>query len=431
MPKAQRVPLEVIMVPLDRKREIRAPHFPRFPRLYLELLQNREKIKPEFLKEEFVPKYEGAEVVFDKDGDELVGNPINEPFKPSNPSVKSTSKIAPKPKAIDPVLNHPNKSKTAKPILSKANKSISEKDKGLPPPKDVLTIDIPGDVISDELFGDNPPINDPSVKDPLANFLKKSRSIGNRERPDEKERRRSYEHHKDEILQDDRKAPPSLAELADGGAFDLKGGIKDMNRISKKDQDDEQKVRQYLYKFDLLKMSYKGEDIPKFTINSDPEHVARTYDDILRNLSMTDNVNKYKKYLMFGFMGVEALGGNVLGFDMKGFTKQQQIEMSSYDKLLIELGEKNYTPKSTWPVELRLLGMIIMNAAFFVASKMALKATGTDVLTSMNNVANAGVANTRKKTQMSGPNIDLDDIPTSSIPKENSTNTKGVLFVNK
>ena len=28
-------------------------------------------------------------------------------------------------------------------------------------------------------------------------------------------------------------------------------------------------------------------------------------------------------------------------------------------------------------------------------------------------------------------NIDLDDIPTSSIPKENSTNTKGVLFVNK
>jgi len=433
MPRTARVPLEVVMVPLERKRTINPPNFPRFPRLYLELLQNRDKIKSEFLKEEFVPKYNGPEIVFDNDGDDMTHSHRepslpkgHKPVKASAPRVPTTGKAA-----------TPSKKPASKmpPMKSSAptTKTVKTDDaKGAAPSGDKKA-----DVIPDDLFGDSPPTQSAGTEsDPLAAFLKKSRSIGSRQRPDGPERRHSYENHKGEILRDEKKVPPSLAELADGGAFEMKGGIKDMGRVSKREQDEEQKLRQYLYKFDLLRMSHNGADIPKFTINSDPEYVAKTYDDILRNLSMTDNITKYKKYLMFGFMGVEALGGNVLGFDMKGFTKQQQVEMSSYDKLLIELGEKNYTPKSNWPVELRLLGMIIMNAAFFVASKMALKATGTDVLTSMNAAANAGVATSniqqRKKQRMSGPDINLDDIP-SSGPKEPAppVNSGGVTFVTK
>ena len=262
--------------------------------------------------------------------------------------------------------------------------------------------------------------------DPLSSFLKKSRSIGSRQKETSPEKKASYDRKKDDILRNDNKEPPSLQDLEDGGAFDT-NGIKNMSRVSKKEQDSEQKLREYLFKYELLRKSYPAEDIPKFTINSDPEFVSKTYDDILRNLSLTDNVNKYKKYLMFGFMGVEALAGNVLGFDMKGFTKQQIVEMSSYEKLIIELGEKSYVPQSKWPVELRLLGMIIMNAAFFIASKMALRATGTDVLGNMNAAANAGVnaANIqqRKKQRMSGPSINLDDI-TGAEPKAPTPVTK-------
>ena len=84
-------------------------------------------------------------------------------------------------------------------------------------------------------------------------------------------------------------------------------------------------------------------------------------------------------------MGCEFVMGNFLGFDMQGFTQQQILSMNSYEKLLIELGEKSYVPSgSKWPVELRLLFMIIMNAAFFIVSKMIMKKTGANLLGMVN-----------------------------------------------
>jgi hypothetical protein len=111
-------------------------------------------------------------------------------------------------------------------------------------------------------------------------------------------------------------------------------------------------------------------------------------------------------------MGCEFIFGNFLGFDMQGFTQQQILSMNSYEKLLIELGEKSYVPTgSKWPVELRLLFMIIMNAAFFVISKMIMKKTGANILGMVNSM-NASPAQTsnpvQRKRKMKGPNIDLD-----------------------
>ena len=61
---------------------------------------------------------------------------------------------------------------------------------------------------------------------------------------------------------------------------------------------------------------------------------------------------------------------------MEGFAQQQIASMSSYDQLLIELGEKTYVPEeSKLPVEIRLLGMIVVNAAIFIVSKMIMKKT--------------------------------------------------------
>ena len=90
--------------------------------------------------------------------------------------------------------------------------------------------------------------------------------------------------------------------------------------------------------------------------------------------------------------------------------------MNSYEKLLIELGEKSYVPTgSKWPVELRLLFMIIMNAAFFVISKMIMKKTGANLMGMINNMQTSTQPtpqpNTQRKRKMRGPNIDLGDIP--------------------
>jgi hypothetical protein len=423
MPRVStRAPLEVIMVPLQNKRVIGPSSFPPMPRLYLELLENKEKIKKEYTTQEFVPKYD-TEVVFDEDGDEKVytkppdKTTSKAPVKATMVPVKEPPKKLP---LMNPSTKAPAKSDMKKPILDAANVSRESNESFESPPMDetVLHDDITGVVDID----------------PLSSFLKKSRSIGSREHGSSSEKKVSYDRNKDDLLRNDANVPPSLQDIEDGGAFDS-GGIKNAARVSKKEQDGESKLREYLFKYTLLRKSYPTEDIPKFTINSDPEFVAKTYDEILRNLSLTDNVNKYKKYLMFGFMGVEALVGNVLGFDMKGFTKQQIVEMASYEKLIIELGEKTYVPKSNWPVELRLLGMIIMNAAFFIASKMALRATGTDVLGNMNNAATAGVTaaniQQRKSQRMSGPNINLDDIPGSEPKAPSPAEKDGVTFVSR
>jgi hypothetical protein len=112
-------------------------------------------------------------------------------------------------------------------------------------------------------------------------------------------------------------------------------------------------------------------------------------------------------------MATEFIFGNWLGFDMQGFTQQQMVSMNSYEKLLIELGEKSYVPTgSKWPVELRLLFLIIINAAFFIISKMIMKKTGTNLINMMNNMNTPRQPEASKtKRKMKGPSIDIDDIP--------------------
>ena len=84
--------------------------------------------------------------------------------------------------------------------------------------------------------------------------------------------------------------------------------------------------------------------------------------------------------------------------------------MSSYERLLIELGEKSYVPGgSDWPIEVRLLFLVVINAAVFIVSKMIMKRTGSNVLNMMNSVGSAKFQD--KKRKMRGPEIDLDEIP--------------------
>ena len=129
-------------------------------------------------------------------------------------------------------------------------------------------------------------------------------------------------------------------------------------------------------------------------------------------------MDQYKTYLIYGVMGCEVIFGNFLGFDMEGFTQQQIVSMNSYEKLLIELGEKSYTPTgSKWPVEIRLLFLIMMNAAFFVVSKMIMKKTGANIMGMMSSMNMAkGPSSSEgpppaRRRKMRGPDIDLSDLP--------------------
>jgi hypothetical protein len=213
-------------------------------------------------------------------------------------------------------------------------------------------------------------------------------------------------------VHNDRQVPPTLAELEQRGTYRGETHLRDINQVNMGEQENEDRKRELLFKFDLLKKSYPNSSIPEFSIHSDLTTMQKSYDDSVRRLSLDSTVENYKTYLIGGFMLVEFIFGNFLGFDMQGFTQQQIVSMNSYEKLLIELGEKSYVPKgSKWPVELRLLFLIIMNAAFFIVSKMIMKKTGANLMNMINGMNTSSVRPSARKRKMRGPNINLDDIP--------------------
>ena len=211
---------------------------------------------------------------------------------------------------------------------------------------------------------------------------------------------------------------PTLAELEARGGYVPRPAMRDLNQVNKTEQEQEDSKREILFKFDLLRKSYPVSNIPEYTVHTDLGTMEKSYSDCVRRLSLDSSVESYKTYLVYGFMGVEFILGNFLGFDMQGFTQQQIISMHSYEKLLIELGEKSYVPTgSSWPVELRLLFMIIMNAAFFVISKMMMKKTGANLMGMINtmNRPSAPTGTSSRKRKMKGPTVDLGDIPMAQL----------------
>jgi len=118
--------------------------------------------------------------------------------------------------------------------------------------------------------------------------------------------------------------------------------------------------------------------------------MRRTYDSTVKNLAIDSTVETYKSYLMMGFMGCEIVLGKV-GFDMEGYTQQQTLYINKYEKLLIELGEKSYVPSSInkWPVEIRLMALVLFQTTIFIISKIIAKKTNVNILQMYNNINGA------------------------------------------
>jgi len=175
--------------------------------------------------------------------------------------------------------------------------------------------------------------------------------------------------------EDDKKyVPPKLSEIPSNGSVNVNGkSYRDIT--NDKPKETELNIRRELqYKFDILRKKYKGAVIPEFNEFSDLNNMQKTYDMTVRKLNLDSSVENYKKYLIGGFMVFEFLLGSLLKFDMGGFSQQQMLSINNYETLLIELGEKSYIKGgSQFPVELRLLFMIVINAGLFIIGKKLTK----------------------------------------------------------
>jgi hypothetical protein len=264
--------------------------FPRFQQLYLELFENKSKVKPECINKEFIPEY------------------------PKISSIANT---------------HSSKRERQLSVYTSKKNSVNRT----------------------KLYDYDDEAYDTSRYDNISSV-----------------KRKETEEKKQSIVKQSKKPPPTLQEL--------KETIK---------QDEESKKRELMFRIHLLKKQHPYYQFPEFTMQSDYKVIKQSYELFYKQLTIDSSTESYKNYIVGCFMVCEIIFSN-LGFDMEGFTQQQLLSMSTYDKLLIELGERSYVPQGldSWPVEIRLLLIMFFNVVWFITAKTIMKKTKIDIFKILN-----------------------------------------------
>jgi hypothetical protein len=385
--------VKVVKIPLPNEIKNRnyPKAFPKMPILYLELIENKSKIKPEFINTDYVPKV-------------VSGSISEEPPKIENYELSETEN-----EKTDNEKSDIEKTDNETEVSDNEDKSSEEEDEKSSEDDEKSEDEDDESVSSSSSKSRKKPSNNKKISNRLKQLL-----------GDSDEEKEDYKPPSSSNQPQQSFNAPSLKDLERTGKFVQKKEVEDIGHVTISEQEQEDAKRELLFKFELLKKSYKTDNIPEFTIHSDLETMRKSYESTLRTLSLDKSVDDYKKYLIGGFMLMEFVCGNWLGFDMQGFTQQQIVSMNSYERLLIELGEKSYVPSgSKWPVEVRLLFLVVMNAAFFIISKMILKKTGSNLMGMINNM-NSEKTSFLKKRKMKGPSVNIDDIP--DIDENNNDN---------
>lgn len=180
---------------------------------------------------------------------------------------------------------------------------------------------------------------------------------------------------------------------------------------------------EYIWRFHILRKSNPTKKIPTFTEHDDLPTMKLTYTRTLKELSLDQSVNSYRDYLIGGFLIIENVGKHFIDPCFDGYAEHQIQQMDKYDTLLVELGEKSY---NRWgvklPVELRLLGMIVIQAGvFYMMSRSSKSESG---LASIIKVASGSGRTRGTVTELSESDDDAeaeDDDASSEAPKKRKT----------
>lgn len=405
--------LSVIKIPNENIEEnVEIEKFPRMPRMYLELLENKEKVKPDLVNRDYDP--DGAESVisFYSSKNNNQKSSFEEPLsKIEDDSLEDADSVSEKDDEEGSISENDSVDNNS---LDDDNESFEKKS------IDHSSIENDEDD-EDELSFQDDSNNDNEFKFETNSELKFDETS---QKDDDSLSKNSFQSEKNgtrdklkQMLQAEvrRPSPPRLSDLEKTGMLKTNRTIPTLDHLEvNEDEDEEDKKRELLFKFELLKKSYKNVNIPEFSVHSSLKKMNETYENQLRHLTLDSSVESYKNILVGGFMIFEFIFGVWLKFDMSGFTQQQILNMNQYERLLIELGQKSYVPEGQqWPVEFRLIGMIILNAVIFIVSKMILKKTGSNLMGMMNHVQTSTPTKAtpqEPKKKMKGPSINLDDL---------------------
>ena len=221
--------------------------------------------------------------------------------------------------------------------------------------------------------------------------------------------------------------PPGAAEVPDaepgGGEKDGEPEEEDEYAGMTPEEKEAYQKEEYIWRFKIMKKKYKNKNIPDFNEHDDLHTMKTTYERTKKDIELDVNVETYKNYLVGGFMITEFICTNWMEIDFEGFTAQQMMVMEKYESLLIELGERSY---NRWhmnlPIEVRLIGFIIIQAGLFYLGKIIAAKSGTTIaelfkgFTGQPSTAAVKAASEEiskdapPKKKMKGPTIKADDV---------------------
>ena len=462
--------IRVVKIPLKRTPVNHPQVFPKMPTLYLELLENKAKIKQDLINKPYKPsttdftndkysdkhddkhdehknKDKHSDSYSDKHKDKKHKDKYSDSYKDDKYSDKKhkddkysskkhkddkysdkkhkDDKYSSKKSDVSSLdtSSESNKKSTGDKLdklLDENSRSSSSSDSSLSSSISDLSIKRRKLIEKLKKVGDDGKTELPDDSDDVSNRLKQllkddSESVGSFDGSSKKSHAKSASHRHDKYSlsrteQPPPNQPPTLEELEKHGGFIPRKELRDITQPNVAEQDEEDLKRELLFKFDLLKKKYPSAVISEFTVHTDINTLQRSYDDNIRRLSLDSSVESYKTWLVYGFIGCQYVLGEFFKFDMDGFSEYQVTHMNSYEKLLIEIGEKSYIPTgSKWPVELRLLMLIVINAVVFIVTKMIMKKTGANLMGLMGSMRSSGTPTKKKK--MKGPALDPDELP--------------------
>ena len=124
---------------------------------------------------------------------------------------------------------------------------------------------------------------------------------------------------------------------------------------------------EFAVKLSILRRSQQGYGFADFPVGASLDTMHEIYSGYVKQVVVALNCSQWKIYLVIMFLGLEAFGTKVLGLNMGGFTMSQLANITKYDTLLTEIGEKYYVAgTSSWSPEVKLCFMGITSAITFV-----------------------------------------------------------------
>lgn len=365
--------LKIIRVPLEKPiPDIRANFPENLGELHLELLENKLKLKKGLplipLKTAVKPKPK-----LQSPSQSAQPSPAAKTNKPQPKSVsrdaKSSKSSKPTPKADEELISALGASDGERPSPKRSPPKVESK------PKPVENVDIefvdedpPKDAERDKMVEEEVPIEDPPVEStPIED--------------------------------------PPVEELHE--EVPVEGGEpgKTPEELEEEDRED------YLARLRLLKKQHPEHEFPPYSReHTDKTTLKRIYNDAYQDLTIDDNVDGYETVLRVLFIGMGMFGKRFISPSFKDFASSQLKKMKKYRRLLYELGDKSYMNyMNSWPVEVRLLGLVIFDAMVFWLAHVAATFLGaTDLIQLFTGVTTASTE--PAKSRMRGPKTKIEDI---------------------